>query len=249
MQNYTEIDLGKMFLVLLRKWWLLLISVVVGGGAAFLITYYAITPLYRASVTIYVNNTNSSAQSSDAITTSNLSAAQQLVNTYVTIINSNTVLNHVIEVGALDCTAEDIRKMMTASAVNNTEVFAVYITHPEPEMAAKIANTIADVAPDEIATFLEGSSAKIIDYAVVPETKYSPSYFKNTAVGALLVFMLCAAGLILAELFDVRIKSEDDVRQLCELPVLGAIPSFHQRRTGEYGYVQKTLKKGETEVA
>ena len=94
----VDVDLRKLFLYYLNHWKTILASGLVLALLAFAVTFFWITPQYRASVTVYVNNTTSS-QNVDAITGSNLSAAQQLVNTYISILQSKTVLREVIEAG------------------------------------------------------------------------------------------------------------------------------------------------------
>lgn len=243
-----EIDLQKLLLVYLKNWWLILLCGLLAAAVALIYTKNCITPLYRASVTVYVNNAKSS-QTIDYITGSNLATSQQLVSTYVNIIQSDTVLTKVVESGGLDYTPEQVRSIMSANQVGETELFKVSISHPDPAMAAHIANTVAEVAPAEIAQIVEGSSTKIIDYAKVPEQRYTPSYSRNTLMGALLGCVLAAGFVTLRYLMDVRIKDEEDLEQLFDLPVLGQVPAFSQIKTkGQYGYGAQspTSPAGET---
>ena len=232
MQDFTEIDLKQLVWALIQKVWLLILCALVGGGVSYFYTANFITPMYRASVSIYVNNANPQMSNSSYISGSDLATAQRLVNTYVNIIKSNTVLEKVAEQSGLDITAEQIRGMMTAAPVEDTEIFEIYISSADPALAAQVANSIAEVAPDEIANFLEGSSTKIIDYAEVPQFRYTPSYRRNTFFGACAGGALAAAYVILKTILDVRIKGEDDLERLFDLPVLGAIPDFGENRGG-----------------
>ena len=227
-KDVVEIDLWKLLRFYLKKWWIILICGVVAAAAALVFTMNFVQPMYKASVTVYVNNAKNS-QMVDYITGSNLSAAQQLVSTYVNIIKSNTVLNRVIDEGDLDCEPEDIRKIMSAQQVDETEMFTVSIVHPDPVQAAHIANTVADVAPDMISNFVEGSSTKIIDDAEVPDHRFTPSYSKNTVLGGLLGVLIAGVALTLHYLFDFRLKDEEDMAQYFDAPVLGIIPSYHQQ--------------------
>ncbi len=239
-----EIDLSKLLRTYLGKWWLIVLATVLAGVLALVITQTLITPMYRASVTLYVNNIKSGEQV-EYITSSNLATAQKLVNTYVNIIKSDTVLEKVAETARLDISAAQLRKVMSAAQVDETEIFNVIITHPDPEMAAQIANAVAEVAPDEIAHFVEGSSAKIIDYAKVPKNPSSPSTARNTVLGALLGALLAVAYVTLLFVLDVRIKDEEDLAALFELPVLAQIPSFDtNEKMGGYGY-EMSAAKGE----
>ena len=88
----VEIDLRKLLLAYLHKWWLIVLCALLVGAASLLYTMEMVTPLYQASVTIYVNNVRSG-ERIDYISGSNLQASQQLVNTYSNIIRSDTVLS------------------------------------------------------------------------------------------------------------------------------------------------------------
>ena len=222
-----EIDLWKLLGVYLSRWKLIAAAAAVTAAVALAYTVLLVTPLYRTGVMVYVNNIESN-QKIEYISASNLATSQQLVNTYKNIISSDTVLEEVAQVLDLGYTAQNIRSMMTTAQVQETEIFQVFITHPDPEVAAKIANTIAEVAPGKIAEFVEGSSTKIIDYAKVPGSRYSPSYQKNAMMGALLGIAAALAYLTLAYLLDVRIRDDEDITEYFDQPLLGQIPAFDQ---------------------
>lgn len=222
-----EIDLQKLLRSCLYQWWRILLCGVLAAGAAFLYTNYCVTPLYRASVTIYVNNTRSGAYV-DHVSGSNLSASKQLVSTYLHILQSDAVLEKVAERAELECTPADIRERMSAAQVDDTELFEVHIVHADPEMAARIANAIAMEALEEIGKFVEGSSAKIVDHAAVPEQYDTPDYKKNVLFGGLVGCAAALAAAALRYLMDTRIKDEEELAQLLDVPVLGQIPVFGQ---------------------
>ena len=79
-RNIMEIDLQKLLMAYLRKWWLIVLCGCLAAGVAFVYTKCCITPMFRASVTIYVNNTRSG-EYVDYVSGSNLSASKQLVRT------------------------------------------------------------------------------------------------------------------------------------------------------------------------
>lgn len=227
-----EIDLRKLFLAYLHKWWVILLCAVVVGAGALFYTMKLVTPLYQANITVYVNNVRSGGRI-DYISGSNLQASQQLVNTYSNIIKSDTVLSKVAEEAGVDYTPDDMRKILTTKQVGETEMFNVYIVHPDPAEAAYIANAVATVAPVEIEGVVEGSSAKIIDYAQVPDTRYSPSYSRSAVLGAAAGGILALVYVTIRCLLDVRIKEEEDLTALFALPVLGQIPSFDDAAPGK----------------
>ena len=233
-----EIDLMKLLMVYLRKWWLILICGLAGACIALVFTINFITPMYRASVSVYVNNARNN-QPVDYVTSGNLDASQKLVNTYINIAKSDRVLELVAAELNGSYTVKELREMLTAAQVDKTEIFKLYISSPNPEEAARIANVIAEVAPEEISGLVEGSSARIIDYAKVPEQRYTPSYSKNTVMGGLIGCVLVAAYLTLMFLLDVRIKDDEDLPALFDVPILGRIPDVEtvgDANKKKYGY-------------
>ena len=75
---------------------------------------------------------------------------------------------------------------------------------------------------------------QIIDYAKVPQSRYSPSYQKNAMMGALLGIAAALAYLTLAYLLDVRIRDDEDITEYFDQPLLGQIPAFDQVQKDGY---------------
>lgn len=242
MEEKMEIDLGEILKTLINKVWLIILCAAILGGAVFIYTAGFVTPFYQAKVSFYVNN-NNVGQSLAGISSSDLDTSQKLVATYVNILKSNTVLDRVAEEAGLDISAEKLRGWIAAQAMGDTELFEVYVTHPDPVVAANIANIIADVAPSEIAEIVEGSSTKVIDRARVPVSPSSPSLVKNTVIGFFAGAVLAAIAVVLQIMMDVRIKTEEDLKRICEAPVLGVIPDFNSQEGEGYEYVAGTSQK------
>lgn len=233
--NREMIDLLEVVKLLWHKAWLIVLVGVLAAGAALACTAFLIAPKYTATVTMYVNNYNNK-DSSTTITSGDLSASAKLVDTYIAIIKSNTLLDEVAQEARVNYSSEKIEEMITASAVDATEVFDVNVTCHSAAEATRIANAIATVSPDRIAEIVEGSSVKVIDLAEVPEKRSSPSYSKNTAVGLLLGVVVAMGLILIREMVDTRIKSEEDLKEW-DLPVLGVIPDMSSAgKKGSYGY-------------
>ncbi len=232
-----ELDLQKLLQAYLHKWWLIVVSAIVCAALIGVYTINFITPMYRATITVYVNNVRND-QDIQYISGSNLAASQPLVNTYINIIKCDSVLSKVADASRAKIAPEDIKRIMSTAQVDDTELFNVTITHPEPKMAARIANAVAEVAPKEIESIVEGSSTKIIDYAKIPKSPSSPDLGKNCILGILAGALLALAYITVRFLLDVRIKDEEDLSMLFEMPVLAQIPAFvspsAKRRNG-YG--------------
>lgn len=224
MEQTMEINLQDILKVLVKRIWIVLLCAVLVGSAVLVYTVNFVVPQYQASVTMYVNNNSS--KDKNYVSSGDLAVALKLVATYVNIIKSDRVLDRVVEKTGLMVTTSQIRSMISAEPEGETEMFRVTVTSPYPQMSADIANAIAQLAPEEIAEIIEGSSAKIIDEARVPTHRSSPSYTVNTIVGAMVGALLASLIVILAHLLDVRVKSEEDLQRICDVPVLGVIPNL-----------------------
>ena len=83
-----------------------------------------------------------------------------------------------------------------------------------------------EVAPDKMTNIVDGGSVKIIDRPLEPEFPSSPNILKNTFLGLVLGFILSASIVVLMELLDSRVRDEDQLRNMFDLPVLAVIPEI-----------------------
>lgn len=237
--EYIQIDMIRIAEAILRRIWMVLIAMVVCGSLMLTYAAFYVTPQYQASVLMYVNNSSFSVgATSFSISASEINAAKSLVETYLVILKTRLTLNEVIRLGDLERSYGELRDMISAASVNETEVFSVTVTSPDPYEAEHIANTIGQVLPDKIAGIVEGSSVRIVDYAVVPSARVSPSLKKYTVVGIALGMLASCAMIAIREIVDDRIRSEQYLLDTFkEIPLLAVIPDMLDAKPkGRYGY-------------
>lgn len=238
-RDMIEIDLLKLVLILWRKAWAIVLAMIVMGGIAFGVTYNFIEPTYQASVKVYVNNTN---QNNTAISQADVTVQRTLVQTYIVTLKSRTTLNEVIKQANLDYDFEELSEMISAEAVDSTEVFEVTVVSKDAKEAAEIANTIAEVLPSRISEIVESSSVKILDYAIINNEPISPSYVKNVAIGALAGAVVAVALIFLQFVLDNKIHSEEYLIEHYKYPILAVIPDLAATSKNKY-YKRKTPSK------
>lgn len=229
-KDVIEIDLIRLMRVLLEKVWIIVLAGVIGGVLLLGYAKFFMTPMYSANAMFYVNNANT-----DTYSTSQLQAAQYLADTYMVILESRSVMDAVAQQTGLDYNQKELIEMVSASAVNDTEVFKVVVTCANAQHAAKIANAIADVLPGKLAEVVEGSSMRIVDRAVVNDQRVSPSYSKMLVLGAVLGVALCAIAVIVKDLLDDSIRGEDYLqRAYSDIPLLAVVPEGEISKGGYY---------------
>lgn len=241
-QDVQEIDLLKLLKVLWSKIWVIAAAAFVGGAIFFAYTLFFITPLYKSSALLYVNNNALSLGSTKVnITSGDINASNSLIDTYVVILKSRTTLEKAINEGQLPYTYEQLKSKVSGSSEGNTPVFKITVTDADPEMAANVCNRIVEIMIDQnsgISGIVEGSSVSVIDYAVVARSASSPSYTKNTAIGMLLGFVIACGIIILRSLMDSTIREEEFLLDKYKnIPVLATIPDLlEDSQGGYYGY-------------
>lgn len=243
-----EIDLLRLMKALWRKAWAITLAAAILGICFFVGTLLFIKPLYKAKALMYVNSSNISVGGTKvSITQSELTAAKTLVDTYIVILNTRTTLEDVIAQSGVPYTYEELmqEKMIHAEAVNGTEVFAIEVTSEDPKEAELLANTIARVLPEKIAAIVEGSSARIVDYAVVPASKSSPNTIKNTVIGVLIGLILTCGVVVVQELLDEQIHDADYLTETYGIPVLAVIPDLLSSGSENdcYQHTEQSAKK------
>lgn len=245
-----EIDLQRLVNAILKRIWMVIIVSVLGAAIGLFGTLLFITPQYQSSAMFYVNNsTLSVGDAALSISSGDLSTSRNLVDSYIVILNTRESLVDIIDYAGVDRTYVELKNMISAADVDNTEIFRVTVTSPDPVEAEQIANAIAYILPKRITSIIEGTSAKVVDAAVIASKPSSPSYTKNTLLGFALGLLLSVGIIVLREMFDVTVQTEEDIAMVCNRPVLAAVPNMEAQSKGGhyYGYGSKKSEKSGVE--
>ena len=224
MSENVELGLQDFLKFLAKRIWIILLCGLLLGSSTLLYSTSVLKPEYEASVSIYVNN--ASGQEGGRISSSDLQVAMRLVATYINIIQSDTVLDKVIETCGVNLDASQLREMISAKSIGETEMFRVTVRSHNPQMSMDLANVIAEIAPGVINQFIVGSTTQVIDWAKLPKSPCGPNYTLNTMLGAMIGIVLAVIGLVIYMLVDTRIKGEEDIAKICTIPVMGVIPNL-----------------------
>ena len=242
-----EIDIKRICNLLLKRCWIIILVAILCAGAAFAYTRLCVTPIYQSSVMFYVNN-SASASSSAGISNSDVLASKSLVETYIVIVNSHSTLDAVAEYADLDKSSTAVKGMVSASAVGETEILRVVVSSDDPYEAETIANAIAHVFPQQVEEIVIGSSAEVVEFPILATSPSSPNLAKNCVVGFALGMVLVIGILIVLELLNISIRSEEDIVRSGNYPVLTAVPDMAagDKAGNYYSYGGKRKKSSST---
>lgn len=223
-----EIDLQQFWEVLRKRWLIVAALPLIAALTSGIISFFILKPSYQASTTLIVGKKAAEAgQAADQMLDNNvLLANQQLAKTYATIAQSRTVEQNVIKDLNLTLTVEDLDKLISISQVKTTEILDIQVSNTDPELAARIANTMAQEFSKAIIEIKKVDSVSIVDKAVPPDTPVKPKKTFNILIAFVVGLMTAVALAFLLEYLDNTIKSSEDVESILGIPVLGVIPNY-----------------------
>ena len=179
-------------------------------------------PLYTTYTTIILTKSNE-AQTGTTITQNDILLNQKLVETYSKIIKSKLVLEQVISETGVTYTAEELSENVNVEAYENTEMLKISVTDQDPELAASIANSIAQVFSGEIAKIYQINNISVVDVAVTPE-EVSNNTLKRDLLIALFISIFGTIGLVfVVYYFDDTVKLTDDLEEEIGMPVVAKV--------------------------
>ncbi len=222
-QMEKEIDLRVVWGILRKNLVLIIIITVIFGIGAYLYSAFFIEKQYSASAMLIVNN---KANDKTTVNATEINAAQDLAEVYSIIIKSDTVLTKVIDQLQLNMTYEQLNSKISVSSVNSTQVIKITMTHPNADFAQKVVAKLIEVAPPILADKVEAGSVKVISASTISNSgkPVSPSLRRNALIGALAGMVLVLLIIFLKEMLNNTFKTEDDILNTLNVPLIGIIP-------------------------
>jgi len=223
-----ELDLKELFLIFWnRKLEIILITLVtIAIGVVY--SYFFIVPEYKATTTlVLVQSSSNVEQSGEGITQTDLTLNSKLVSTYSEIMKSKSVLMQVVnDLGVEDLTEADLRNSISVKARQNTEVIEIIIKNLDPNLAAQIANKVAEVFSEKIVEMYNISNIYILDRAEPNEVPSNINHMKDIVIFAFIGVVISVGFVLILNMLDTTIKTEQDVENATGLLVLSSIPNY-----------------------
>lgn len=217
-----------------RWWWLLALGAIIGGGSAYGISQL-MTPIYRASAILLVNQT----QTPGVIAYNDILTSERLTMTYRELITRRPVLQDVVEDLDLPMSAGGLASLIDVGVVSDTQLLRLSVEHPDPEQARLLANATAEAFIDTEghSELTQPGSVSIVEPAVTPGVPVRPRTTLNSLMGAFAALLLAGAVALVYEYLDETVKTPEDVETAAGLPTLAGVARFPRSRTDADGLV------------
>lgn len=216
------ISLQELFKTIKKRLSLIAFITAIAITISGVVSFTLLTPIYQASTQILVNQEK---QDPSTFNAQDIQTDLQLINTYNVIIKTSAILGKVIEELDLDISVGALSNQITVSSEQNSQVLAITVQDPDPKVAVDIANTTASVFQEEIQVLMNVDNVNVLAAAELGEnpSPIKPDPMLNMAIAAVIGLMLGVGLTFLLEYLDTTIKTEQDIEDLLELPILGLI--------------------------
>ena len=221
-----EIDLVELFHELMKKLWVIVASLLIGALIMGVYTKVMVTPLYKATSTIYILGKTTE----DNVNITDLQIGSQLTKDYQELIKKRSVLSPVIKKLNLDMSYEALKQSVEVTNTQDTRLVEISVKNPDPELASEIADAIALTTIDKVAEVMRTEKPSLVEKAFVPDKPVSPSLGKNVVLGALLFAIVTVGIIVVRYLLDDTIKNEDDVKKYLGLNTLASLPDTKEAK-------------------
>ena len=187
------------------------VVVVLAVLGTFFYTNFFVTKQYTSTLSLYVETvdvqSDSPSAASASLTMQNY--ALKLVPTYIRMLDTNTFYTELSERLSEKYTPTQLSKMISFKSDENTEVFDVKV-----------------VAPETISNLKTNAKLKVCDEAQLPTKHSSPSVSRNVIIAFFASLIVSVGIAFIRHFMDKKIKYDDEMTQIFDIPVLAAIPSF-----------------------
>ncbi|KGJ25589.1 YveK family protein [Staphylococcus haemolyticus] len=214
----NSLDLSKFITAIKKNWKLILLLPIIFMLISVLITMFLMKPEYEANTQVLVNQKEKNSELMAQEVQSNI----QLVNTYSEILKSPRILDEVAKKNN-KYSASDIKGMLTVTTQAESQILNVNVENGSKKDAEKVANDIANVFSDKMPDIMNVDNVSVLSSAKGTASKVSPNLLLNLAIGLILGLILSLIVIVLKEMFDKRIRTEEDIEKELNIPVLGSI--------------------------
>lgn len=226
-----EIDLKELFEIFWNKKVHIILIILIFMVIGIIYSIGFVTPMYSSSTSLVLAGKSSSKadenQVSETITTTDLTINSKLVATYSKLVKSKNILGQVISNLGIEVNEDDLRKNVKVTSVENTELIEITVSNKNAEYAAKIANEIAKVFAEKIAGEIYNiNNVHIVDEATVEENPSNVNYLKNIVVFAFFGVIVAVMYVLLENILDTTVKTQEDIEKSIKIPVIASIPIY-----------------------
>lgn len=218
----STLDLSKILQMLRKNVKILIILPIICLLISAIVTFFFLDSKYQASTQVLVNQKESDSQMMAQEVQSNI----QLVNTYSEIVKSPRIIDKVSKELERAYSTSELSSMVSVTNQAESQLLNISVDSKSKNDSEHIANTVAQVFSEEVPDIMNVDNVSILSEADNTAKQVAPKTMINLVLGIVIGLILALLIIFIKELLDKRIKSEEDVANELDIPVLGSIQKF-----------------------
>lgn len=229
----VSISVVDMMKVAINNWWVIALAGIICAIAFFAYSKATSVPVYVSEGNLYVDTKRD--HINDNVDATAILDAQNLIPTYIEILESRTFNKLLSDEMDEKYTFEEIADMVRFTQISDTNILTIRVTCLDKDDAYRLCKAVLDNASDSILRIFEGGLVRVIDYPENEPATVLVSLAKRSVIGFVLGAVIAFAVLVILNMFDTRITSSKELSGRYGCPVLGEIPSIKRA----YSYSRK----------
>ena len=231
-----ELDLKELFTMFWNKKVQIILIVAIFVVIGIIYTIGFVTPVYTSTTTLVLagqtSDNTATNTTSDTITSTDLTLNSKLVGTYSELVTSDKVVRQVISNLGIDVNVEELKKNITVTSVEDTELIEISVTNENPTYAMQIANETVELFKEQVAEIYNINNVHVVDAAEEEAVPSNVNHTKDVIIFAFMGIVVAVMYVIIANMLDTTIKSREEVEKLYKVPVLAEIPFNTEEKGG-----------------
>ena len=220
-----ELDLKELLQIFWEKKLQIILIIAIFAVVGIIYTLTFVTPKYAAKTSLLLATNSSSVNTgSSSITTTDVTLNSKLVSTYSKLVKSDKVIRNVISNLSLNMDENDLKNSVSVTATEDTEFIEILVKNEDPVLATKIANEMSKVFIENVKEFYKVENVHVVDAAEVPQSPYNVNHIKDVIIFAFVGAVIAVLYVLVSNMLDTTIKSEDDIEKIFKQTVLATMP-------------------------
>lgn len=221
-----ELDLKELFEMFWNKKIKIILIMAIFAVIGVIYSIGFVVPEYTAFTKLVLAGQSSDAtgNTTEAITTTDLTINSKLVGTYSELVTSNDVVRQVIANTGIDISEEALKSSIEVSSVEDTDVIRISVTNQNPTYATKLTNETAKAFMEKVAEIYNINNVHVVDEAEEPQSPSNVNHLKDVIIFTFIGVVVAVAYVLIANMLDNTIKTREEVERLYKIPVIAEIP-------------------------
>lgn len=222
-QEPFEIEFKELFYSIIRRWYIVVLIVL---ASAFGLVYLQGEPVqtyYQVSTRIIIGN--SIDQEGRSYNIQDLQVYQNYMNTYITMLKTDMVIDATVEALDFNVSASDIRGSVYAAAEESTQFLDITLNWPDRNQSAAILETLTETFIAEMKTIYPAINLRLMDRVKEPVMRVVGIPRRNTFIkGGLMGGIISLLVVFAIEFLDKTIKDEKEIEGQLGSYMLTSVP-------------------------